>query len=63
MNLYVKQCLELVRALIRKGCDPVFWLFGITPQAVVMAAKPSLAITHAPGHMFITDIKNSALKN
>ena len=34
---------------------PVFWACGVTPQAVVIAAKPSLAIFHAPGHMFITD--------
>jgi uncharacterized protein YcsI (UPF0317 family) len=27
----------------------------VTPQAVVVEAKPSLAIFHAPGHMFITD--------
>ena len=40
----------------------VFWPCGVTPQAAVMAAKPSLAITHAPGHMLITDIPNAALK-
>jgi uncharacterized protein YcsI (UPF0317 family) len=33
----------------------VFWACGVTPQAVVIEAKPSLAIFHAPGHMFITD--------
>jgi uncharacterized protein YcsI (UPF0317 family) len=27
----------------------------VTPQAVVIAAEPPLAIFHAPGHMFITD--------
>ena len=27
-----------------------------------LAARPPFAITHAPGHMFITDIKNTALK-
>lgn len=48
---------------VRKGEIPVFWPCGVTPQAAVMAAKPSIAITHAPGHMLITDIKNSALKN
>ena len=48
---------------VRDGEIPVFWPCGVTPQAAVMAARPSLAITHAPGHMFITDIKNSALKN
>jgi uncharacterized protein YcsI (UPF0317 family) len=35
---------------------PVFWACGVTPQAAIMAVKPELAITHAPGHMFITDV-------
>ncbi len=39
---------------------PVFWACGITPQAAVLRAKPPLCITHAPGHMLVTDIKNSA---
>ena len=47
---------------IRDGEIPVFWPCGVTPQAALMAAKPPFAITHAPGHMFITDVKNSALK-
>lgn len=47
---------------IHPGEVPVFWCCGVTPQAAVMAAKPSIAITHAPGHMLITDIKNSLLK-
>lgn len=34
---------------------PVFWACGVTPQAMVMSSKPPLAITHAPGHMLITD--------
>lgn len=34
---------------------PVFWACGVTPQAVVQQARPSLAIVHSPGHMFITD--------
>jgi uncharacterized protein YcsI (UPF0317 family) len=48
---------------VRPGETPVFWACGVTPQAVVTAAKPSLAITHAPGHMLITDVRNSLLKN
>jgi uncharacterized protein YcsI (UPF0317 family) len=39
---------------------PVFWACGITPQAAVLAARPPLCITHAPGHMLMTDMKNSA---
>ncbi|MDK2798472.1 MAG: hypothetical protein PWQ70_91 [Clostridiales bacterium] len=41
---------------IREGEIPVFWACGVTPQAVAMKAKPPLMITHAPGHMFITDL-------
>lgn len=42
---------------------PVFWACGVTPQAAASQAKPDLMITHAPGHMFIADIKNEALKS
>ena len=41
---------------------PVFWGCGVTPQAAIMRAKPEIVITHAPGHMFITDIKDEELK-
>jgi uncharacterized protein YcsI (UPF0317 family) len=47
---------------VNAGEVPVFWACGVTPQSVIMSAKPSIAITHAPGHMFITDIKNVNLK-
>ena len=40
---------------------PVFWACGVTPQAVAAASKPPLMITHAPGHMFITDLKDEDL--
>jgi uncharacterized protein YcsI (UPF0317 family) len=42
---------------VRLGADevPVFWACGVTPQAVAIEARSSLAIFHAPGHMFITD--------
>ena len=40
---------------------PVFWACGITPQSVVLDAKPSLCITHAPGHMLVTDLENASL--
>ncbi len=43
---------------IRKDELPVFWACGVTPQSVVMEAKPTFCITHAPGHMLITDLKN-----
>lgn len=41
---------------IRPGEIPVFWACGVTPQAAVMASKPPFAITHAPGHMFVSDV-------
>ena len=44
---------------IRKGELPVFWACGVTPQSVAMEAKPSLCITHSPGYMLITDLKNA----
>jgi len=40
---------------------PVFWACGVTPQAVIAAAKPSFAITHAPGAMLVTDLINTQL--
>jgi len=40
---------------------PVFWACGVTPQAVAMASKPPLMITHAPGHMFVTDLRDEDL--
>ena len=43
------------------GEVPVFWACGVTPQAVMMQAKLALALTHAPGHMFISDRRDSAL--
>jgi len=46
---------------IRENEVPVFWACGVTPQAVAMNIKPEIMITHSPGHMFITDIKNHQL--
>jgi uncharacterized protein YcsI (UPF0317 family) len=46
---------------IKKGEIPMFWACGVTPQAVVMEAKPDLCITHTPGHMFISDLLNEEL--
>lgn len=47
---------------IRDGEVPVFWACGVTPQAAIENAKPEIVITHAPGHMFITDILNSEIE-
>jgi uncharacterized protein YcsI (UPF0317 family) len=46
---------------VKPGELPVFWACGVTPQAVIAAAKPAFAITHAPGSMLVTDLKNSRL--
>ncbi len=46
---------------MKRGEVPVFWACGVTPQAVVTKAKPALCITHAPGHMFISDLLNEEL--
>ncbi len=46
---------------VRDGEVPVFWACGVTPQAVAMSSKPPLMITHAPGHMFITDARDEDL--
>jgi uncharacterized protein YcsI (UPF0317 family) len=40
---------------IRPGELPVFWACGVTPQSVALDARPPWMITHAPGHMFVTD--------
>jgi uncharacterized protein YcsI (UPF0317 family) len=40
---------------VRAGEIPVFWACGVTPQAAAVASRPDLMITHAPGHMFVTD--------
>jgi uncharacterized protein YcsI (UPF0317 family) len=47
---------------IRVGEVPVFWACGVTPQAALMQAKPPFAITHKPGHMFLTDLKDVDLE-
>ena len=38
---------------------PVFWACGVTPQNVLVHARLPFAITHAPGHMFVGDLKNA----
>ena len=42
---------------IRPGEIPVFWACAVTPQAAIANAKPPFAITHAPGRMFVTDVR------
>ncbi len=45
---------------VEPGDVPVFWACGVTPQAALARSRPPFAITHAPGHMFITDVPDSA---
>jgi uncharacterized protein YcsI (UPF0317 family) len=44
------------------GDVPVFWACGVTPQAALMASRPPFAITHAPGHMFVTDVPDAVYR-
>ena len=48
---------------ISPGEVPVFWACGVTPQAVAMEARPELLITHKPGHMFVTDLRDVELED
>lgn len=41
---------------LRAGETPVYWACGVTPQAVALESGVPEMITHAPGHMFITDL-------
>lgn len=38
---------------------PVFWACGVTPQMALTSACLPFAITHAPGHMLITDVPDT----
>jgi len=46
---------------VEAGDVPVFWACGVTPQAVIQSAKLDFVITHAPGAMLVTDIRNTEL--
>jgi uncharacterized protein YcsI (UPF0317 family) len=50
------------RVEVRRGEAPVFWACGVTPQAVAMQARPPLLLTHKPGHMFVTDLRDTELE-
>jgi uncharacterized protein YcsI (UPF0317 family) len=45
---------------IKEGEVPVFWACGVTSTLAALSAAPNLVITHAPGHMFITDLPDTA---
>ena len=46
---------------IHPGEIPVFWACGVTPQVALTNAAPEIAITHSPGCMLVTDIRDDAL--
>lgn len=46
---------------IHPGEIPVFWACGVTSQMAARSAPLSLVITHAPGHMFVSDLKDEDL--
>ncbi len=43
---------------IRPGEIPVFWACGVTSSLAALSARLPLVITHAPGHMLVTDRTN-----
>jgi uncharacterized protein YcsI (UPF0317 family) len=47
--------------VIEPGDVPVFWGCGVTPQSVIAASALPFAITHEPGHMFVTDLVHADL--
>ena len=46
---------------LRPGETPVFWACGVTPQAAAETARLPLMISHAPGYMFIADLREADL--
>ena len=46
---------------IHPGEVPVFWACGVTSTLAALSARLDLTITHAPGHMFVSDLKDEHL--
>ena len=46
---------------IRPDEIPVFWACGVTPMEALIRAKLDFAVTHDPGHMFVSDVRDSEL--
>jgi uncharacterized protein YcsI (UPF0317 family) len=46
---------------IQSGEIPVFWACGVTSQLAATSVPLSRVITHAPGHMFVSDLKDEDL--
>jgi uncharacterized protein YcsI (UPF0317 family) len=45
---------------IHPGETPVFWACGVTPQLALAHAGCEVVITHSPGCMFVTDLRDDA---
>ena len=46
---------------VREDEIPLFWACGVTPQSVMLDARLPFCITHSPGHMLVTDLRNAEL--
>ncbi len=46
---------------IQPGGIPIFWACGVTSQLAATSAPLSRVITHAPGHMFVSDLRDEDL--
>ncbi|XP_047466106.1 D-glutamate cyclase, mitochondrial isoform X2 [Mugil cephalus] len=44
---------------VQPGDVTVFWACGVTAIEAILSSKPSLAFSHSPGCMFLTDIPDS----
>jgi uncharacterized protein YcsI (UPF0317 family) len=49
--------------VLEAGEVPMFWGCGVTPQSVIVASKLPFAITHEPGHMFVTDRRHDDISS
>ena len=46
---------------VKPGEIPVFWACGVTSQLAATSAPLPRVITHAPGHMFVSDLRDEDL--
>ncbi len=46
---------------VHEGEVPVFWACGVTSALAATAPALPLVITHSPGHMFVSDIKDEEM--
>jgi len=46
---------------IKRGEIPLFWACGVTSQMAVLSAGLPTVITHSPGYMFVSDMRDEEL--